>query len=504
MNKVKLLMPLILACVLAGQLGLTHADDEDIVPHLGVTPTTQPLTAGKRGSVYFDVYNSGTYDVYEAEAILTSTSPSISVLKPQAVFNTIPYKSHAYFNASLMVDQMAAVGSYQLTFSLSYLRLGKPVTIAVPVTLFVNHAFQPMLDISTLGTVLKGGEVTNVTLVARNISSEAVTDVDLTTSTSSPFLVTLNSTRYHANLIEAKGSLYLPCKIQTLQNTPIGAYQLSVNMYYTNSAGARLRQSGTLSYEVTSPIILESPALTVTDVQSPTVTPGQQFSVSVDVLCSGAGVYNAKATLSLDPRGMLSPLSPTSVSLGDMKPGDKRTLRFDLLLDGSATAGTLPMTLSMRYMDSKAVQGSASEVITVPVDEISNFGLLEDTVASAEVGKSSTLEADLLLTGTSRLDFVRIEVLSDGPVTQVEGSRQYVGAVDTDSPVPFSLKYAVANGTAEGTYSLNLKVTWVNYRNLPMEQTLTLPLSITKPASVVITPVDEGFWGWLKRILGIQ
>lgn len=504
MNKVKLLMPLILACVLAGQLELTYAGDEDIVPHLGATATTQPLTAGKGSSVYFDIYNSGTYDVYEAEALLTSTSPLIVVLKPQIVFNTIRYKSHVYFNATLMVDQMASIGSYQLTFSISYMRLGKPVTVAIPVTLFVNHAFQPMLDVSTHETVLKGGEVTNVTLVVRNISSETLSDVDLTTSTSSTFIAPINSTRYHFNRIASGGSVSFACYLQTLQNAPIGAYQLSITMYFTNESGARMRQATTLSYEVTSPIILENPALTVTEVQSATVTPGQQFSVEVDVLCSGASVYNAKATLTLDSKGMLSSLSPTSISLGDMKPEDKKHLSFDLILDGSAPAGTVSMTISMKYIDSKAVQGGSSEVITIPVDEIASFGLLEDTLATAEAGQTSTLEADLLLTGTSRLEFVRIEAVPGGPVAQVEGSRQYVGAVDTDSPVPFSIKYAVNNGTAEGTYSLNLKVTWVDHRNLPREQTITLPLSVTKPTPIIPKPVDQGFWGWLKRILGIQ
>ena len=500
MNKTRYLIPLVLACVIASQLGSVFADD--VVPHLGVTTSSSPLSAGKKGSVYFDVYNSGTYDVYEADAILASTSTSISVLNPQVVFNTILSKKHAYFNATLMVDQGAGVGSYQLTFSLSYMRLGRAVTVAVPVTLFVNHSFQPMLEVSTPSTGIRIAGSNNITIRLRNMANETLTDIDLLTSTSSTY-VYLNSTRYHVASLSPGGLTDLRCTLTSLENTPVGVYPLGVTIFYSDSADDRLKQTSTLSYEVASPNIAESPILTVTDVTSNTVVPGQEFNIGVSITCSGAEVHNAKATLAFDSKGLLSPMSPTSSSLGDMKPGDVRKLSFNLLIDGSAPAGTLPLTLTMKYVDSKSIQGTATEVISVPVDEIANFGFLEDMTAVAEVGNTSTLEADLLLTGTSRLEFVRIEAVPDGHITQVEGSRQYVGAVDTDSPVPFSLKYAVSNGTTPGTYSLNLKVTWVNHRNLPREQTLTLPLTVTKPTPVATKPVDTGFWGWLRRILGI-
>jgi hypothetical protein len=82
---------------------------------------------------------------------------------------------------------------------------------------------------------------------------------------------------------------------------------------------------------------------------------------------------------------------------------------------------------------------------------------------------------------------------------------EYIGAIDPDSPVPFSLKFSVANGTSMGRYDLEFKLTYMDNRNIQQEQVLNVPLDVVK-AQVSVSAVnnDGGVWGWLKRLFGLQ
>jgi hypothetical protein len=123
----------------------------------------------------------------------------------------------------------------------------------------------------------------------------------------------------------------------------------------------------------------------------------------------------------------------------------------------------------------------------------------------AERGSTLTLEADLLLVGTGRVEFTRIQVLPEGPVKQVAGSTEYIGAIDPDSPVPFTLKYAISNSSTTGDYNLKLRITYLDSRNNQQNATINLPLTVTNPSTVIPTTTnDGGIWGWIRRLFGLQ
>ena len=78
MNGKKYLIPILFACLLAGQIATTYA--EDFIPHLQVTTTNTTLAAGSKGSISITFYNGGNFDVTEIEALITSTTPGISLI----------------------------------------------------------------------------------------------------------------------------------------------------------------------------------------------------------------------------------------------------------------------------------------------------------------------------------------------------------------------------------------------------------------------------------------
>jgi hypothetical protein len=216
-------------------------------------------------------------------------------------------------------------------------------------------------------------------------------------------------------------------------------------------------------------------------------------------------VYNLKAVLTPDSMGLISPVNPTTVSLGDLKVGESVKFTYTLLLSGSASAINIPLSVSLKYIDSKGLSGAATETITIPVENIVKFTLMQDQIITAERGGNTTLEADLLLIGTGRVEFAKIQIIELGPVKQVVGSTEYIGAIDPDSPVPFTLKFAIENASTLGDHQLKMKITYLNSRNVEQNSTISVPLNVINPVvKTTLVTNDGGLWGWLKRLFGLQ
>jgi len=505
MNGKKWLVPILFACLIAGQIGITYA--EDYIPHLQVTTTNNTLAAGSKRSIGISFYNGGDFDVTEIEALLTSTSPGVSILDgSQFVINEIGKGASSTYSATVIVDQSVAVGAYPLTMTLSYLRAGRGiVTETIPITIVVNQPSLPAIRITTSGSKITPGEENTIMLTIENIGNTSIKDIDITLTPASQLLTLTDIVNNHFPESKAGNSTSYGVKIRALENTPIGAYSLTAQVWFINDSGFKAKQSISIPLEVTSAVLTKSPVITITNLNPSRVTPGEQFSIDLQASCADAAVYNVKAVLTADVTGLISPLNPTTVSLGDLPIGGNAKFTYILLLSGAATAGDIPLTVSVKYIDSKGVQGVATETITVPVDNIVQFSLMEDIIISAERGSTQTLDADLLLVGTGKAEFTKIQVLPETPVQQITGSSQYIGAMDPDSPVVFTLKYAVSNSSSLGNYNLKLGVTYYDSRNIQRNATISVPLTVTNPSMATqMSSNSGGIWGWLKSLFGLK
>ncbi len=504
-EKKRYLIPILFVCILAGQIGITYA--EDYIPHLQVTTTNTTLAAGSKGSIGVTLNNGGNFDVTEIEALISSTTPGISILTgSQYVNNKIGIGASTSYSATVMVDQSVAVGAYPLTMTLSYLRAGRGiVTVAVPLTIVVNQPSLPAVRITASGSKITPGVENTITLTVENMGNTSIKGVDITLAPASSLLTLTDGINNQFTELKAGASISFDVKIRALENTPIGAYSLTAQVWFTNDSGVEARQTLSVPLEVTTVVQVKSPVITITNLNPSRVIPGEQFSIDLQAVCADAAVYNVKAVLTTDVTGLISPMNPTTVSLGDLSIGGSAKFTYVLLLSGAATAGDIPLTVSVKYLDAKGVQGVATETITIPVENLVQFLLMEDLAITAERGSTQTLEADLLLVGTGKVEFTRIQVLPDSHVNQIAGSTEYIGAIDPDSPVPFTLRYGVSNSSATGDYSLMLRITYLDSRNTQQNATLNVPLTVTNPSSVITTPSsDGGIWGWLRRLFGLQ
>jgi hypothetical protein len=375
----------------------------------------------------------------------------------------------------------------------------------VPVSIVVDQPSLPSMKVTASINKIIPGTINKIHLTAQNIATVDISDIDITLSSATSLVTISDSMNYHIAALKSGESASFDVSVSALENTPIGAYALTAQLWYVNSYDVTMKQTISIPLEVSAVAVTRSPVVTIENLTPSAVRPGEEFTINLRVSCAGAAIYNAKAVLGQDVTGLISPISPTTVSLGDLIVDGSSDLTFTLLLSGSASAADIPMTVSVKYLDSKGVSGVATETITVPVENLVKFTLMEDSEVVAKKAATTTFEGDILLIGTGKVEFATIEVVAEGPVEKVAGSSEYMGAIDPDSPVPFTLKFKVNNDTTTGDYTLKLKITYLNSRNVEETKTISVPLQVVNAtANIPTTTNDGGVWGWIKRLFGLQ
>lgn len=112
-----------------------------------------------------------------------------------------------------------------------------------------------------------------------------------------------------------------------------------------------------------------------------------------------------------------------------------------------------------------------------------------------------TIEADLLLLGTEPIDFVEIEIVENrslGPFLTIPGSYEYIGRIDPDSPVLFTIQFLVDSDAMPGTYPLQMKIRgWDGY-NRQRQVIIEMPVVVKE-----FTNPNEASSPTLLELLGL-
>jgi hypothetical protein len=234
------------------------------------------------------------------------------------------------------------------------------------------------------------------------------------------------------------------------------------------------------------------------------VRPGDEFEVQLEVQCSGADAYELLSKLSFGAVTSISPLSPTTSSLGDLNAGGTAVANYRLLASGDIAAGQYPVTATVTYMTSRGVSGSLTETLTIMVEGLIDFDLIDTPTETVRRGETKELEADLLLIGTESVEFVSIDLVEDDVFKRVAGSTEYIGAVDPDSPIPFDINYKVAEDAEEGDHELSLSIEYRDHLNREHEEQLGLTMRVGGDAPQPgQDTAPSGLWIWIRRLLGL-
>jgi hypothetical protein len=99
---------------------------------------------------------------------------------------------------------------------------------------------------------------------------------------------------------------------------------------------------------------------------------------------------------------------------------------------------------------------------------------------------------------------VSVELVESPVFRRVSGSTEYIGAVDPDSPIPFNIKYKVADDAPVGSYTMSVRVNYRDHLNREHHEDVGLGVTVTSAQSGgTTTPETQPFWMWVRRLLGL-
>lgn len=475
---------------------------------LQVTVDNIYLTAGEANSIKVTLKNLGV-DIYTVEAVLTSLVPGISVIKDaQKGYEVIQDRAKIYYPV-LFVDQNTPLGTYTLTLTVKYIRYGTGFDspLSIPIGVVVSNESRPkLLYVSGQETVnAKTGAASELLYVFENDWDANIRGLELKISSSTSQIIITDGTVTSFDTVVPGEQIRITLTVSVLKSALLGAYTLTARATYRDSSGNNYYQNYVLPVNLDSKAITENTIITIKSMEvTQSVRPGDDFTISATIQCEGADAFDLISSISLTGVTKISPLSPTRASVGDLVNGESRTVTWRLQTSGDIPAGLYPVGIQVVYLDNKGAPGQIAEVMTISVEELIEFELLDAPTVVVKKGETAELEADLLLIGTDSVQFVSIELESDAVFKRVPGSTEYIGAVDPDSPIPFDIKYKVAEDAPEGDHVMRITVRYRDHLNREHEE--LLELNVTVAGNVkdnTQTTEAQPFWVWVRRLLGL-
>lgn len=458
---------------------------------LKVSVTGYNLIAGDENELNISIENGGWEIAYDIKASLTvpSTVSGISIVKESwAGFKEIRYHEVEWMHPVLYVASDCPLGAYSLTLKLDYYDSADEKyveTVQIGVVVDAIKSTEVNLSVDVENYHVTAGTENKINITVTNVGKKAVYNVEAVLTSTSSSIVVLKELSYLFDVIEINSSVYFTPLLGVSRTTPLGAYSLALALNYKDPEGVSYSDSLTIGLLVDSVKPTERTRIVVQNFQiTPTeVFPGDELTLEMELKNWGANAYDVQVQLAIASQSPFVPLDPTLVFVGDLSSNQTAKVIYNLRISGDAEASLYDLQLVISYYDVDDQPNSLSEAISIAVQSIIDFRLLDvqPSIITAEPGDMVTVEADLLLLGTETVDFVEVGIVENrsiGPFISVPESYEYIGRVDPDSPVLFTIQFMVDPNATSGSYTVQMRVDcWDGY-NQQRQVMIELPVAV--------------------------
>jgi len=489
-------------------------------PLLEVNVAGYNLTAGEENEMSISIENIDERYAFDVRATLTvpSTVSGISIVRESnAVFEEIHYGEMEWMHPVLQVANSCPLGVYSLTLKLEYTDTANEmyadeVQIGVVVDAVKPTEVDLFVDVEDYH--VSAGAENEIDITVTNVGKKAVYDVEAVLTSTSSNIAVLKELSYLFDVVEVNSSVYFAPLLGVSRATPLGAYSLTLTLNYKDPEGISYSDSLIIGVLVDSVKPTERTRIAVQDFKvTPTeVFPGYNLTVEMELKNWGADAYDVQVQLSIDSQSPFVSLDPTLVFVGDLTSNQTAEVVYDLRTSGDADARLYVLQLIISYYDVDDQPNSLSEALSIGVHSKIGFRLLDiqPSIITAEPGETVEIEADLLLLGTETVEFVEIEIVendSTGPFISVPESYEYIGRVDPDSPVLFTVQFMVDSNATAGSYTLQIRVScWDGY-NQERRTVVGLPVVVNEFSNQnagTSPTLWDAIWTMIRILFGVR
>lgn len=343
------------------------------------------------------------------------------------------------------------------------------------------------LSVQTLNNSLIVGEESEVSFAIIDTGQQAVYSPTITLSVSSPLVASTNSTLTLTNSVINPGeSIRYDAVVSSGTSASGGAYSGTLDITYTDQYGSTHDQSVPVAFVVVVPVTQVSEAS-----KSSEIVVGTPSRVTFLVRNTGnVPIYSPTFSLSVSS-GLAVTANSTYTRTGlKMVPGQSITYDANLTSGPKTAEGAYTGTLVISYTDQFGNQYSQTfspGFILVGSIEL----VIQDLTATQTSATTLTVSGTLLNEGQGSAYYLQVT----GSVQHGSIGTGYVGEVDPNTPVPFSVTVPYrASSSAVSQANLTLVVSYLNDygQSLRYEQATNVGLGSASQGSSVTTGTAAG------------
>lgn len=367
--------------------------------------------------------------------------------------------SYAQIQVTYSIDILsnATTGTYQLPLYISYnVQNSTGFSEDTQVSVFLLGSVQ--LEVYSTTQELVPGQVNNVTMTVQNSGSGNATGIGLSLS-QPPQGISILGQLPSIPILGAGDSYIFQEQIYVSNSVAGQPITLPFMVSYTNPYGQDSTQQVLLGFYVGSLTSVGQP-VSIT-VISPYVYLGQSSTVEIKVTNAGATPLLSPSFILSVPAGFAVLSNSTySVPGGSIPAGGYFTYVASIISGPKTPEGAYSAQFTISYFNSLG----QLQTTTIPAGfvAIGKAVLQFQGMTYSESGGILSVGGTILNEGTSSAFYLQLSasVVQNGvPLGQ---GASYVGEVDPNTPIPFSVQVPIASSATNGTATLNLTVNYLD------------------------------------------
>jgi len=483
---------LVIAIAMASQILMVEAPD--YLPVLRISTDDVYLTAGEESLIKFTLTNVGSWSIYEAKISISvpATTPGISLLDGyHKVYNRISDGDSTTFYTRVYVDEDTPLGAYSLTLQATYMQkvqygveMLESTTLQIGIVVDSVTKLSYRMSAEADNPVFTAGADNHLNVVLENLGDATVYEIDATVTSTSPYIVVLEGSRFTHSSLGANMSVLHPATVRVSRNTPLGVYTLSETVVYEDEAGQSYFESFIVGITVNSST-LSNPLLSV-NFEDPRLIAGAENPVTVNLVNIGdEGLTDVEVSL-VSASPYLAILEGGRINIEDLDPDEEVSFDVVIAVSRSAPVGVYTLSTSSSYQGSDgqgymeaSTLGVSVESVEVPVQTSVVMRSYGTSISPVRPGDEFELVLELECLGSDAHDVKA--ALSLDPLTGISTmSPTLVSLGDMDAGERSEAKFdlLVSGNVRAGQYPGIVTITYLDADGVPRSLRETVTLSI--------------------------
>ncbi|RLF05417.1 MAG: hypothetical protein DRK00_04505 [Thermoprotei archaeon] len=431
-------------------------------PYLTPTSITWVKTPEKPGSIgVLRIYlaNYGSDVLLRCKAYIDCIYGA-TVLTPQPILlGAWPPGSVKSIEVALNFTSLS--GACELRISVSYEATARPVgagymVLSIPgssqLSIKLNYTYEPIIAIQVRPEVLYSGTINEVTLTILNRGFSRINDLSVLLDVAGGALIG-SEMPFRAYLGQLPPNKTREFTLEILPTSNV--VTLTAALSYVDEAGVFREEHLSLVLPVAAG------GLVLITLKPPTIPSMHTSKATLYIRNIGEEeLYNATLYL-VTPQGSMIVIEPSTIELGDVKPGDELRIPVEVKAPYGET-GMRTIYYTLVYKDVNGGCRSIRDSFYLIIVEEANITVTTVEVIPHEPSAGSTVLASITLMnlGSKPILGVNVTLVLPPGLTPLRRLHEYIGQLNPFTPttIPFSF-----NATKPGFYKLLLKVYYRNY-----------------------------------------